>query len=351
MSKENLRIMFMNAENLFLPGRNFHGAQYTQEEYTHKIDWISSMITRCQVHICAFSEIGVNPADILADIQEAVSYKDTSGWPAFAHTFSASPGICTQIRVAVISRFNLSDDESIDTFPKDFGINLLTPGTNAHLGDSWIQVPSDRFSCPVGKVTVNPPDSANSFHLFVVHLKSKRPITAAHDNHCQAIGIARSAIQRNVEAAALRFYLDSFLPTQYFTNPDIPTIIMGTFNDSPSSVPLENICGSIEKNAELAHPWSEQDIKRLISCAKLHMRKEAREDELFTYVHNDHFALLDQAFITEHLPARFKSLEVYHEHVFRHQETSTATCVAQRWKSTVSDHGVIVIELEKMLNP
>jgi predicted extracellular nuclease len=190
-----------------------------------------------------------------------------------------------------------------------------------------------------------------AFNLFVVHLKSKRPNKVAHDGYNEAIGIARSAIQRNVEAAALRYYLDSFLPQQYAADSRVATLVVGDFNDTPSSVPAENIRGLFDKVPGPSSPWSERDKRRLLNCARLHLKMTAYEDRLYSYVHNENFTLLDMAFASEHLAKRFVRMEVHNDHVFRHQDMSSYTAQEQQWKSRVSDHGVIVVEFNRMLNP
>jgi endonuclease/exonuclease/phosphatase family metal-dependent hydrolase len=234
-------------------------------------------------------------------------------------------------------------------FPEGFIIDLHKPGTDPEVRQNWISLPSMEFSRPIAKVTVNPPNDANPFNMFVAHLKSKRPIKAKHDGYNEAIGIARSAIQRNIEAAALRYYLDSFLPAQYEDDKRVPTIVAGDFNDTPTSVPIENIRGTFDKVPGPSSPWSDADKRRLISCARLHLKKAAYEDKLFSYVHNESFSLIDQAFVTEHLPGRFVRMEIYNDHVFRHEDMSSPTEREQQWKSKVSDHGAVVVELKRML--
>jgi predicted extracellular nuclease len=342
--------MFMNAENLFSPGSSFYGSEYTPAEYQAKVAWIGSRIAEGQVHVVGLSEVGEDSQTCIQDLMEAANSRDATGWPPFTHEFRAAPSpTSTQIRTAVISRFPLSDTGSLVQYPPGFGVDLLRPGTSAAVPANWVAVPSTSYSRPIARVRVNPPPGGKAFHLFVLHLKSKRPKVADHDPQGDAIGIARSAIQRNVEAAALRVYLDSFLPQQYAADSSVATILVGDFNDTPTSVPLENIRGPFDKVPGPSSTWSERDKRRLLSCARLHLKMVAYEDRLYSYVHNDNFTLLDQAFISEHLVSRFDHMEVYNDHVFRHQELSEGTDTEQQWKSQVSDHGVVVIELRRML--
>lgn len=350
MGKTSLRMMFMNVENLFSPGNQFYGSEYDPDEYKTKIDWIGSVISRAQVHIVALTEVGEDSEACINDVINAVNQKDDTNWPNFQFEFRAEPGKGnTKIRSAVISRFVLSDTESLTDFPNGFRVDLHKPGTHYDEEENWITVPSTGFSRPVAKAKVIPPNGASPLNMFVVHLKSKRPKKAKHDNYSETIGIARSAIQRNIEAAALRYYLNSFLLKQFEDDKKVPTIVGGDFNDTPTSVPAENIRGSFDKVPGPSSPWSEPDKKRLISCARLHLKKSAHEDKLFSYVHNESFTLIDQAFVTEHLPGRFMRMEIYNDHVFRHQQMSYRTAQEQQWKSKVSDHGAVVVEFKRML--
>lgn len=350
MPKTSLRLMLMNVENLFSPGNHFYGSSYTENEFKDKVDWISSMIARAQVHVVALTELGENSTTCINKLINTTNEKDKTAWQPFSHEFRASPGNSpTKIRTAVMSRFPLNDTASLVQYPPGFSVDLHQPGTNPNVGQNWIQVPSTEFSRPVARVKVNPPNGADPFYLFVVHLKSKRPKKAEHDNNNEAIGIARSAIQRNIEAAAMRYYFDTFLPTQYANNKKVATIIAGDFNDTPSSVPAENIQGPFDKNPGPSSTWSNLDKLRLISCARLHLKESAYEDKLFSYVYNEQFSLIDQVFVTQHLPGKFVRMETYNDHVFRHQDLSSVTSQEKQWKSRVTDHGAIVVEFVRML--
>ena len=352
MGKTSLRIMSMNLENLFSPGKEFYGSQYTQAEYDDKVNWIGSMIASNQVHIAALTELGEDSESCIKDVMKVANENDTTTWDPFQHEFraKASKG-STKIRTAVISRFGLTNTESVIEYSEGFRVDLHKPGTSNDDPANWIAVPSTAFSRPIAKVRVMPPNGGTVFNLFVVHLKSKRPKKAEHDGHNEAIGIARSAIQRNVEAAALRYYLDSFLPQQYTADSQVATLVVGDFNDTPLSVPLENIRGPFDKVPGPSSTWSEPDKRRLLNCARLHLKMAAYEDKLYSYVHNESFSLLDMVFASEHLAKRFVRMEVYNDHVFRHKDMSSLTDQEQQWKSQVSDHGVIVVEFKRMLKP
>ena len=347
MPVTSLRLMSANLENLFSPGVNFYGRSYTQGEYTEKINWIAGLISRAQIHIVAVTELGENADQCLSDIRRALNNSDTTGWPPFAHQFAGSPGNTgSGIRNGLISRFPLTGTGSMEQYPAGFCVDLYD-----HNSNEWRVVPSTGFSRPVAYATANPPNGASPINVYVAHFKSKRPRKAAHDHYNEAIGIARSAIQRNIEAAALRFYFDDFLLQQYNDDNSIATFVAGDFNDTPTSVPVENVRGSFDRKPGPSSPWSTLDKKRLLNCARLHLKFCAYEDKLFSYVHNENFTLIDQVFVTEHLSSRFVRMEVYNDHVFRHQDLSESTDVDRQWKSRVSDHGAIVVEFSRILRP
>ncbi|MDY6877278.1 MAG: hypothetical protein SWK90_13890 [Chloroflexota bacterium] len=254
MGKTSLRILFMNLENLFSPGKKFYGSQYSPAEYNDKVNWIGSMIAESQVHIAALTELGEDSKPCIEDVIKVANEKDTTSWDPFKHEFRAEPSKgSTKIRTAVISRFELTNTESIAGYPEGFCVDLHKPGTGLDEAENWIAVPSTQFSRPVAKVRANP-ENGSPFNLFVVHLKSKRPTKAEHDGFNEAIGIARAAVRRNVEAAALRYYFDTFLPQQYQMDEKVPTFVVGDFNDTPTSVPVENIRGPFDKVPALPVP-------------------------------------------------------------------------------------------------
>lgn len=350
MGKTSLRIMSMNLENLFSPGKKFYGSKYSPAEYKAKIDWIGSIIAKGQVHVVALVELGEDSDICIKDIMSSVNKKDTTNGIPFKYEYRADPGkSVTKIRTAVISRFKLTEKGNLSSYPQKFRVDLHKPGTSSNNKKNWIIVPSKEFSRPIAKVKVNPPNNVKPFNLFVAHLKSKRPKKAKHDGYNEAIGIAHSAIQRNVEAAALRYYLDEFLYMEFKKDDKVSTFVVGDFNDTPTSVPVENIRGSFDKIPGPSKPWSTPDKKRLISCARLHLKMSAYEDKLFSYVHNESFSLIDHVFVTEHLPKKFARMEIYNDHVFRHQDLSSPTKQEQQWKSKVSDHGIVVVEFKRML--
>jgi predicted extracellular nuclease len=348
MGKTTLRLVSMNLENLFTPGQNFYGSSYSQDEYAEKIDWIASRIAEADAHVAALVELGEDSGIATQDLLAAINAKEPGSPIPFQHEYraDAEPG-STVIRNAIISRFPLSEASSLKSYPQKFKVDLLTPETDAGDPANWITVPSKGFGRPIAHALVE--TGGTPFHLFVAHLKSKRPKTAKHDGYNEPIGMARSAIQRNVEAAALRFYFDKFLPDQYAADSKVATILAGDLNDTPGSVPVQNIRGPFDSTPGPSSTWSEPDKRRLLNCARLHLKVNSYEDKLYSYVYEEQFSLLDHVFVTEHLAKKFKRLEIYNDHVLRHRQLSSPTDEEKQWKSRVSDHGILVVEFTRML--
>ncbi len=51
MSTMTLRVMYLNAENLFSPGESFYGSSYDEGTYFSKINWIAGMILQAQAQV------------------------------------------------------------------------------------------------------------------------------------------------------------------------------------------------------------------------------------------------------------------------------------------------------------
>jgi len=132
MSQTSLLILFLNCENLFSPGENFYGSAYTQAEYDAKIDWMANFIIDKQAHIVGLTEVGSDAELCITDLVNRIG--QITGENKFAHHFIAVPNIgSAKIRNAVISEFPINQNQStsLEVFPDNFAVNLLTPGTSS----------------------------------------------------------------------------------------------------------------------------------------------------------------------------------------------------------------------------
>ena len=354
MGPTTLRVLYLNAENLFSPGEHIYtSAGYTESQYLGKINWLAFTISSADVDVVALTEIGDNASSCIGDLVAAINQQNPK--KAIQETFIAMPSQgSTKIRAAILSRFPISNKGSHRSFPQGFKVDLHDLGSEEGVRANWMPVPIREYSRPIARARINPPNNATPFNIIVVHLKSKRPSISSRDgqnkHNNEAIGTARAAIRRNMEAAALRVQLNKFLVEEFNNNPKIPTIVLGDFNDTPKSVPLENIRGPFDANPGPSSTWTDNDKMGLLTCARLHLRSGSHEDKLYSYIHNESYTLIDQALVTKHLAKKFKHMEVVNDHVLRHKEMKKkVTDDNRQWISTVSDHGAIVLEFTRML--
>jgi predicted extracellular nuclease len=356
MGKTTLRILYLNAENLFSPGEHIYTSSgYTESQYLGKINWLASTIAFADVDVVALTEIGDNARSCIGDLVAVINQQNPN--KAIRDTFIAMPSQgSTKIRAALLSRFPISNTGSHRSFPQGFKVDIHDLGSEESDNANWLTIPIREYSRPVARARIDLPNNAMPFNIFVVHLKSKRPSLSTHDGqnkqNNEAIGTARAAIRRNMEAAALRVQLNKFLLDQFNADPKIPTIVLGDFNDTPKSVPLENIRGPFDSNPGPSSTWTDNDKVGLLTCARLHLRSGSHEDKLYSYIHEESYTLIDQALVTKHLARKFKHMEVLNDHVIRHKELKkNVTDDNRQWISIVSDHGAIVLEFTRMLKP
>ena len=298
-------------------------------------------------------ELGSDGERVAGDLLKAVKTLDVAmktDMPPMEHYFIGKPSNSSvKIRTAVFSRHLISDEESLASFPEGFAVDVPRSREKRDGDDKWVPIGIEGYSRPVSKVRINP-DEGRPFNLFVVHFKSKRPKDGSiADSPSEPIGRVRSAIMRNMEAAALRYHLDDFLMKQYASNPKTPSLVVGDFNDAPTSVPAETMIGAFDKNLKpnfvsKSRQWTENSQRALVNCARLHMRAGGHEDALYSYIFNERYTLIDHAFVTMHWARKLRRMEMYNDHVQRHRLDTRKTAAAKRWKSDTSDHGYFVLD-------
>jgi predicted extracellular nuclease len=188
--------------------------------------------------------------------------------------------------------------------------------------------------------------------VFVVHLKSKRPILPddvdRHDPIEKAKGQARSLILRAAEATALRMLLMETLQGR-----DHPVIVIGDMNDGGLAVTSQLISGE--------PPWRQlpSDRKKALWDVLLyHVRDiQARmsyRDYYYTHIHNGHYEGLDHIMVSQEFVAqnpanigRVSYVSLLNDHLVDVTLSREGTPI---WKS---DHGQVVatIELRESIHP
>ncbi|WP_197036207.1 endonuclease/exonuclease/phosphatase family protein [Fischerella sp. PCC 9605] len=201
-------------------------------------------------------------------------------------------------------------------------------------------IPLTTFSRPVLSAQLALSDTLQCT-VFVVHLKSKRPIypegVDRDDPVEKAQAQARALIRRAAEATAVRTILMDTLRHQ-----NNPVIVMGDLNDSALAVTTQIVCGEpaweklkLEKKKEI---W---DV--LLYSVKDIQARQSYGDFYYTHIHNGHYESLDHILVSEEFVAQnprrigqVTYVSVLNDHLI--DETLSDDQV-DIWKS---DHGQVV---------
>lgn len=323
MSSHRFRLATFNLCNLALPNTPFYREAYSPEIYRRKTTWIANQLQKMRADIIGFQEVFHAEAlqEILAESRlyqqaEIIVSKQVEDSPA----------------VALVSKFPVLSYQVIEQFP-----------AAAKLDIQGVVLPIDRFSRPVlsVKIAVHGVECI----VFVVHLKSKRPILPEgvdrHDPIERAKGQARSLILRAAEATALRMLL-----MQTLQNRDYPVIVMGDVNDSALAVTTQMIEGE-PPHRELASDRKREIWDVLLYNVKDIQARRSYGDFFYTHIHNGHYETLDhilisQEFISENPRriGRVGNVSVFNDHLIDQTLTDEEIPV---WES---DHGQVVAVLE-----
>eukprot|EP01098_Paradermamoeba_levis_P016634 TRINITY_DN906_c0_g1_i3.p1 TRINITY_DN906_c0_g1~~TRINITY_DN906_c0_g1_i3.p1 ORF type:complete len:336 (-),score=33.92 TRINITY_DN906_c0_g1_i3:622-1629(-) len=283
-AKYKVNVGQFNVCNLVREGTPYYGKHtYTEKEVNSKVAWIAAQLERMQSEIVGFEEVFHQEV-----LQQAVTKSGffPRGNPALlllsflcAHLWFTGELVCfgdgTIPSVAMMSSFPVLEKESIKKFPEE---SLI------YLGDD--SVPFDSFQRPALRCVVQLPNNI-AVTVFVLHLKSKRPVVdddERHDQKKKAIGHAVSLMIRAAEATAFRhIFLDEL--KKY---PTRPIIVLGDLNDIVHSVTTEILSGT--------PPWktlpiiAKQEIWNtlLYSTNELQIRQSDR-DVTYSHIHNGRY--------------------------------------------------------------
>lgn len=278
IDEQIFRVGSFNLYNLVLPEEKYYGKRsYSQEEYDKKIEWIGEKFEQMQAEIIGFQEIFHEEA-LQAAIDKCTLYRE-------ATTVVANPTGKSPV-VGLVSCFPVLDTEIIAEFPRPLDIE-------------GVDVPITHFSRPVLKATLDV--HGQKMHVFVAHLKSKRPAFAEGVNRRDpaeyARGQARSLIRRAAEAAAFREILMASLEHR-----KMPVLVLGDLNDNHLSVTTRMISGTPPFRRM---PFEEK--KRLWDVLLYHAKEiQARrsyQDFYYSHIHNGHYESLDHIMVSEELVA------------------------------------------------
>jgi endonuclease/exonuclease/phosphatase family metal-dependent hydrolase len=325
MNRKNFRVGTFNLCNLALPDQIFyHREFYSPETYDRKICWIGEQLDRMQPDLIGFQEVFHKEA-----LQEALEQSD------YCHGFHLAAVTPTgdTPAVALASRFPILNYRYIENFP-----------VAARLDIQGATIPLTHFSRPVLAVRLRLTEAVECM-VFVVHLKSKRPIIPDNVDRQDPIEIAkgqsRSLMLRAAESIALRVLLMEVLQHR-----DYPVIVLGDMNDGGTSVTSQIISGEVPLRK------FDPDRKRKIWDILLYHVKDiqARQsygDFYYTHIHNGYYDSLDhimvsQEFVTQNPKriGRVVYVSVFNDHLL--DETLSPEHMP-RWQS---DHGQVVASIE-----
>lgn len=324
MSKR-IKIATFNLENLVLPEQIYYGKhRYTVQEYERKLSWVSGQFINLNADIIGFQEVFHRKA-LTATLlrvesnfsEDRLITEDLNG---------ERPG------VGLYSRFDIEEYRYIIDFPDEARI---------HMNGSLI--PLEQFRHPVLRCVIRLSDQTR-VACYVVHLKSKRPLTEEnehlkHNEVLFAVSKSRSLILRAAESAALRYHIVDDL------HHNIPVIVMGDLNDSVDSVTTRILMGE--------PPLGKFEFKEKLKIFQtlLHstydfQSQRSDRDVYYTHIHNHKHESLDHILVSDHFhylnPKRLGEVEYMHllnDHVI------DETLSRDSNDHLKSDHGQVVVTI------
>ncbi|MBC7973020.1 MAG: endonuclease/exonuclease/phosphatase family protein [Verrucomicrobia bacterium] len=325
MGQKHFKVGTFNLYNLIAPNVLYYDSQqYSLEEYSKKTTWIARQLDRMQVDVVGFQELFDPTAlgEALAQTERLAAAEVVCGKPS-----EKGPAVALASRLPVLSH------QSFESFP-----------AVALLDIEGIELPLKRFSRPVLSVTLKLQENLECT-VFVVHLKSKRPLLPEgvdrHDPLEQAKGQARALIQRAAEVTALRVLL-----LEALQNRKQPVIVLGDVNDGGLAVTTQIIAGE--------PPWHKLKLEQRQKSWDVQLyrvqdiqTRQSYGNFYYTHIHNGHHEALDQImvsqeFVAEH-PGRVghvTSVSVFNDHLV--DETLTHDGI-EPWQS---DHGQVVASIK-----
>ena len=323
-----VKVGTFNVLNLALPDVPFYPDErpYTQDEFARKTAWIAEQLRRMRADLVGFQE--VFDVEALRRVCEASGRFDGGTVVAPGADGSSGPrlGLATTLPV-------VEEPTPIERFPE--GLTVAADG---------LALPGGGFSRPVLRARLRL-DATRQVTVFVVHLKSKRPIivpgTPDHDPHEEALGKARALIRRTAEAAALRFLL-----LEEMVGNAQPVIVLGDLNDGTRAVTTDIVMGD-----EPSRFWPRAEQKpaywdRLLYSAHEINARRAGRDVSYTHIFNGHYENLDHILVSQEFfdlnrnrVAEIANVRYFNDHLFDSRLSDDDR------DRIVSDHAQLVAEI------
>jgi hypothetical protein len=331
MAVQRFKVGCFNLLNLASPGVRFYPNEppYSEAKYEEKKAWIGAQLRRMDADVIGFQEVW--HLEALADTLGESGIYEGANILLAERDDEADVGPV----VGLVSRFPILASQAIQAFPDE-----------AHLFIEGEAIPITNFSRPVLQAKIEIDSVAGNVEatVFVVHLKSKRPLFrdgADRDNPLeQAIGYARSLMLRAAEATALRSIL---LDTMQ--NNKQPVFVVGDINDAVTAVTSEIVTGTAPyRYLSLAKKQRIWDA--LLYNVKDIQSRKSLQDFYYTHIFNGHYDSLDHILVSNEFVDENRErlgyveyVKVFNDHLI--DETLSSANVLD----TQSDHGQVVADI------
>ena len=314
MNVDEISFTSFNLLNLNEPGLPMYrdAAGWTEREAKSKVAWTASMLERAEADVFGFQEFW-HPGPLSRAL-------DAAGLGE-SHVVLGPPGHAGQgIACAAAVRRDLlvGEPEWITRFPERF--HLASQGDDDQT--AAISVRIDAFSRPVMHLQVRPREDARAIHVFIAHLKSKRPTEIrgepwfeddAHRPHAGALGAALSTIRRTAEATALRLIL-----TDLMKGTDAPVVVLGDLNDGPDTSTID----ILTEQPTFLRPLSTGGRDNALYSVQGLQQTQSQRDVYYTYIHQGVHGSLDHILVSRELYDlsrtrvwRFDGLDIFNDHL------------------------------------
>jgi endonuclease/exonuclease/phosphatase family metal-dependent hydrolase len=314
--QQEIRFATFNVCNLAPAGMQFYDnlPPYTPDEYEARVTWIAEQLDKLNADVIGFQEI-FSQAALKDVLSRTKNYQQ-------AHHLGVDPDPNFRLTpsVALVSRLPLAAPmQMVSNLPR--GLSVVIPDVQEHF---------DRFTRPVLHAQVVAPNGL-AIHLFVTHLKSKRPDyrNGEQEDDPSILGIAslRSLIRRGTEALGLRYLVLDQMQSQRG-----PVIVMGDFNDVVASVTTQLVMGvGGHSNLDLHD--------RLFDSYSLLPSYRSARDVAYTHVHGPTFDTVDHILVSEEFnPASDCALGKVEDVIYMNDHITLAQPAA-------SDHGVVMTRI------
>ena len=313
-----IRFATFNVCNLAPPGMKYYERTepYSKAEYDVKTSWIAHQLDLMDADVIGFQEIFSQAAlkDVLAKTRH---YRNAfhAGFDPDTQNARLTPS------VALVSRLPLVG--------QPMAYHSLPPTLHFPLPGNGRMV--TRFTRPVLHTRLALSGN-KTCHVFVVHLKSKRPdyLPGEHEDDYQDLGMAslRSLVRRGTEALGLRLLVAEMLKGNR-----VPGVVMGDFNDTLTAITTRMVMGAGQHGREGFD-------ERLFDSASIAHRQGVGRDVAYTDIHEGRYETIDHILVSEEFNAdsRFAIGTVEEVHYFNDHITLEMP--------EASDHGQVMARIQ-----